>query len=483
MRQSGMNRRRKAQLVGMFACVMLILTNPQGRGDSGTSSSPVVAAVEAGLREFERRNNRIMTPAEFNEVVAKHQDRIFHDPDADRLLRSVLRAYANARPPGMVQPLELAAIFKAKRQTIDNCQFRYTKNRTLDAALCEGVYSISPDTDPKTLHQRIHFAQSGAKLFRTVAYGTSSHGQGDDAPTLARAFDGEVEVSYNRRVNAANRHKPSSLNWYYRDDDHWLPVGAMLGDKQAGTTMLSYLDFAGLIERLPELVYVEPETTTLDGREMLVVTQGMVPPLNVYYLDVERNFAPSMLEHKTEVDGVAIIVRYKGSEFQDMGNGLWLPQKVTMECLREGADGQYRAYLTETYEAEQMAINAGVDDSLFDGTSIVPIGARMNDRIAGIDYRFGLDDDATQEALQDAVESVRRMKKQKGQTENADEATAANTPEADEVDRRPIAAEDRSTISQISPLRLFLVAVVAVMLVLGCVLVFRKRRLRRDQRN
>ncbi|NQT17780.1 MAG: hypothetical protein HQ582_33805 [Planctomycetes bacterium] len=142
----------------------------------------------------------------------------------------------------------------------------------------------------------------------------------------------------------------------------------------------------------PARVQVFEATETIDGRNCLLLGSSATQ----IYLDMDRTFAlvrvdTYRLERNEAPDthGLSTIKgrwlkgRRTASDFQDYGNGIWLPNRT--ELVHFDKDGKILA--EKTTRVQNMEINPILDDGFF--SEIIPEDAFVVDGVRNMTYVYG----------------------------------------------------------------------------------------------
>jgi hypothetical protein len=128
---------------------------------------------------------------------------------------------------------------------------------------------------------------------------------------------------------------------------------------------------------------------TIDGHRAIMCARS-TPPNVIVWLDPDRGFAVLKVQSNTiERDENNNVTAYyaqcimQASDFQDCGNGVWMPRSMVRTWF--GKDGKVTARMTVA--VEDMAINCDVKDSEF--SDIFPSGTYVTDAIGGSRYYVG----------------------------------------------------------------------------------------------
>ena len=111
--------------------------------------------------------------------------------------------------------------------------------------------------------------------------------------------------------------------------------------------------------------HVYQKRTVIDGVSCILVANMA----RRVYLDPERDFSVIRYEgYRVEfgtddnITGASLITRRVFEDLKDYGNGLWLPSKIKNSFYENG-----QKIWAETITVEKLAINEGIDESLFTG--------------------------------------------------------------------------------------------------------------------
>lgn len=198
------------------------------------------------------------------------------------------------------------------------------------------------------------------------------------------------------------------------------------------------------------------------------------------WLDPDRGFAVLQRDHYNPEDPSKLWYRIHNLEFQDCGNGLWLPTKTEKtKCLYKGYEKDQWGIpsLLSTFTVSKLQINEDLPDELFDIK--YPKGTMIIDRVGGVTYRVGMEviDEMLDESLTDFinlqektnVKTISPLLSKKASTPNAvpiqTQIPDANLIKQSDPARASIGNRGIITTSQKSAWLQWLVAVLAV----GCV--------------
>lgn len=164
-----------------------------------------------------------------------------------------------------------------------------------------------------------------------------------------------------------------------------------------GTEAARLADLATYVD--PSAYQVYEKTTRVDGTDCLLFANDVAHA----YLDVERNFALVKLDvfelEWSEPEGrelPAIIGRKATtsvslSDFENFGNGLWLPRQISTESFQHFGSGGQLAWQEEPEVEEirvsKMQVNPVLDPSVF--SDIIPDNVMVADGIRGTAYVQG----------------------------------------------------------------------------------------------
>lgn len=229
------------------------------------------------------------------------------------------------------------------------------------------------------------------KIDETHEFGASEgkvlcrrHGRGADGVDEDRvtAYDGTVVRagilrSDGVRDGTIDQFQGRNMFWDVESN----PLGlAMLVDTARDMEMISdYHDMIRLLNMSGLGVF--EERRPVGGASCVLFGE----PALLIYLDPERNFALARFESSdVPFDGpVRKRLTRTLSDFQDMGNGLWLPRTILVEEF--GADEKPR--LRREVTVREWHVNEGIPDRYF--REVIPKGALVVDAIRGTVFPFG----------------------------------------------------------------------------------------------
>lgn len=305
---------------------MMVLIAIGGLLGAGSSGIETVQAVMAAM-------NQSATGWTSQQLLDAVSEASVGRDEASVLGPLVLAAWeANrSRPP--IEVDELAAVFQAKRDSIDAVDVVYhvTLKRRSGSAWGE------------PLTWWVRWAQDQYAVHRSV--GATAEGlanPGDDYSAMAWRTDG-ASLWFSRRGKVMREVDPAGLSMLGIEDS-WLGAGGCIGRQSDGTARAAEHDLAAMLQNAAAgTVIVESSLDVLGGVPVVVLRLGWHHPCWMY-LDPARGFAPLRIDRWLEDDKGAILARTELSAFQKSAGGLYLPNHIQLV--------QYRM-------SENIAMNAG----------------------------------------------------------------------------------------------------------------------------
>lgn len=230
---------------------------------------------------------------------------------------------------------------------------------------------------PVTTVESHEFAFTGGKLYLKIA-------PGDGAPSVTRSFDGQVVRSlYGSPVDdktmGGSIDVLDARSALYRPDSNPVFLG-MLADTPTIMNRPSIsFDVVELL-RLPQMTVAQGRFD-FEGTQCVLVTNLT----NDVLFDPDRGFA--VLRYRAYQDGdlkQRLVLERDIHELFDVGNGLWLPRKITEIQYDRITWKPQREY---SIEIENVEVNGDIPDNVFD--TIFPVGTIVSDGVRKLTYRTG----------------------------------------------------------------------------------------------
>jgi hypothetical protein len=224
-----------------------------------------------------------------------------------------------SRPP--IEVGDLAAIFEAKRDSIDAVDVEYhvavKRHNAAASTLDESMtWWVRWWQDQYAVHRSV--ASTAAGLVNPV----------DDGSAMAWRTDGE-RLWFSRRGKVMREVDAASLSMIGIEDS-WLGAGGCIGRHADGTARAAEHDLAAMLGSAADgTVVVESSLDVLDDVPVVVLRLGWQHPCWIY-LDPARGFSPLRIDRWLEVDKGSILARTEMSEFQQIAGGLYLPKHIEL---------------------------------------------------------------------------------------------------------------------------------------------------------
>jgi hypothetical protein len=266
---------------------------------------------------------------------------------------------------------ELVAILEAKRDSIASFRCEYTYEDEEQGSASSHVYAFD-----KKNGIRIEESPASSKTRKIMTY---------DGDVVRRAFfreDKEVESSIGPL---------DSLSIFFKGTMP-LCLSMMFDSSSVANFPHSGVELAAHID--DNQLRVFETTEEIDGRTCLVLANRN----SKVWLDIDRNFALvkytyRFTEHVTPkgadlqvISGRWLQRRKVASDFEDYGNGIWLPNDFKIVFYDKA--GEETGYQHVTVQA--IEINPTFEDAYFAG-SVIPDGSIIHDGVRGMIYPKGED--------------------------------------------------------------------------------------------
>lgn len=291
----------------------------------------------------------------------------------------------------------ILSVLKANRESIQSYHYHLVRSQS------QLTEDTSPDGQiyPDLKHWEEEYAVYGNKRRYVVRDGVSDEKLGRDRVNV---WDGNHYKYHEKTAKLGGIDLTTSG---YDLTPIFSPITfAMLSDSTKNAEQPDFnIDLVAILGS--EFGHVEPEMEMLNGVECVVVTLKYKDQVEYkVWLDPNRGFAVLQRDHYIPKDYSKLWYRIRNLDFQDCGNGLWLPMKTEKtKCLYKGYPEEQwgKTSLLSTFAVSKIQINEDLPDELFDIQ--YPDGTLIIDRVAGITYRMGMEriDDMLDEVLNDFV--------------------------------------------------------------------------------
>jgi hypothetical protein len=273
----------------------------------------------------------------------------------------------------IVTKQDLIEVIRAKRESIHDvrCKYTFQQERLDDTGALALVFRA-----------RNLFCRSGVRL---RLHSTYWRGSSSESSVSEHCYNGSFVqfVDWSLHTPNASIDRLRGYSDYYRTYDVLANAMLLDCDVDLGVVGLRPFDLLELLNAEETILLQELEE--VDGRKCLVLTDSAFRA----YLDVERDFSVTGLDVERLVFdemGRAIVYRLDDTRrfeaITDHGSGIWLPHRMETTFLKNGV-----IVIRETTDVSELAVNEGVDDSVFE--NIIPQGAFVFDSIRGASYNYG----------------------------------------------------------------------------------------------
>ena len=274
-----------------------------------------------------------------------------------------------AAQKGRLTTNDLIILFEAKRDSVKSISTAYSIADTLVSR--DGRSSDRPS-------RLIQNVRSGDKLYiEERSHTDDSHNIG----ISRRSYDGSTYRSY-FSAEECGHITSQGARWQLFDADDAISQ-AMLVNTEHDTSTKDWhpYDIVAFL-RLPTTVILQ-KPVIYDGRPAIaVVSQGYR-----VYLDPERDYSVIGLESRSlqyDANGtfIGVVQDYvrHNRDLQSVGNGIWLPRRITQSWSYPDGSKQQRNTIVQ-----ELSINKEIDNSFF--VQIFPVGKRILDERLGVEIQ------------------------------------------------------------------------------------------------
>ena len=353
-------------VLGIAMTVILVISIPrQARAQSGdVTQTPSLDEVRSRFQEIKTQNGQL-TLADFLSVYRPN----------DRMAIAVKDARASwnlfvdlLKPP--ISKEDLTDIQKANREAVLDLRVVYD-------FIAEGKRE---NGDVLNKHESREFAYSGAKILNR--WDEKGDGKQKLQEDRTDSYDGSNVRTAQSRVDGVRYGSVvpyQGLAPFYSLDSNPLLLLMMADTERIFQQPGDFHDLLAFMKH-PGLAVFEDRKDP-DGRNCIVFGE---PGLRVYF-DPEKNFcitrfdridiAPDGPSKKSETRHM--------SDFQDLGNGLWLPKRIVAD--EYNPDGSVR--LHREWTIREWHVNEGISDDYF--TLTIPKGYYVADTVRNATYVMG----------------------------------------------------------------------------------------------
>lgn len=305
------------------------------------------------LTRIKQRNGAAPTAEQFYQLVEDSKLKLLTPEGV-----AALQHLKSLQHPS-IEPRKLAAIMKAKRDSIVTIYIKY---------------HVAHENHPSGLRtESITYAESGVMEYVRATNQVDAGSKRIVAPNLVMAFDDMVVRRYEEsnppraEIRVFDQGLHLELIQLHTNPlvQAMMSEWATIGDKPQPITDL-YTYFMGD----HAIIFEQPET--VDSVRCIMGSFGF---LFAVYLDPERDYALLRRESFSNASGKRLLrSRVDFSDLQDCGGGLWLPRKFTKVLFDQTGKREYSMEVT----VDTLKVNQGVEGLSFtDG--IFPEGVEVTD--------------------------------------------------------------------------------------------------------
>jgi hypothetical protein len=270
----------------------------------------------------------------------------------------VLAAWEAHRPRPPIEIDELAAVFEAKRDSIDAVEVTYRVT-----LVRHGV-----DTGMRSIVWWVYWAQDGYAIHRSVASTRArlSDPRGD-ASAMAWRTDGK-RLWFSKAGSTLREVDPAGLSMVGMEDS-WLGAGGCIGRRSDGTARAAEHDLAAMLAASADgTAIIESALTPVGGTPTVSLRMGWTSPCWIY-LDPARGFAPLRIDRWLDDDDSIVLARSEMEAFRSVAGGVWLPDRIRLRQYRmptgtaQNAEAATEAppYLDLSVEVVSASLNSPIE--------------------------------------------------------------------------------------------------------------------------